>query len=123
MATRRWNSYISAVRWLNTYLSDNILASAKPHTPPFCGALSSQAIKSYFRLRQKLITQNSSLLILGIPEFPTLLIHHLLCDGVSYSKFKLRLVESSSRHFQYHIITLNEIALRLVFIYQCMKCG
>ena len=80
LATRRWNSYISTLRGrrptLNTDLSDNILASAKPHTPPFCVGLSSQAIKSYFRLRQKLITQNSSLLTLDIPEFLTLLMHY-----------------------------------------------
>ena len=62
-------------------LSDNILASAKPHTYAFCPALNSGAIKSYFSLQQKLITQNSSLLILRIPQLLTLLILHLVSDA------------------------------------------
>ena len=85
LATRRWNSYISTVRGrrptLNTDLSDNILASAKPHTYAFCPALNSGAIKSYFSLQQKLITQNSSLLILRIPQLLTLLILNLVSDA------------------------------------------
>ena len=89
LATRRWNSYISTVRGrrptLNTDLSDNILASAKPHTYAFCPALNSGAIKSYFSLQQKLITQNSSLLILRIPQLLTLLILHLVSDAGAYN--------------------------------------